>query len=221
MQFLDAFEDDQRSLFESAASRLELVRGELLLKKGDPGGDVFVLMDGVLEVLDRNNPELIVARLHPGEVVGEMAFIDDSPRSVDVRAEEGATVLRWARDDLRALLLRREDIAARFYRVVCHITSNRTRQVTEGVTSRAYNRGQSVSQEGLQRVREESRDLSERAKSRFLEVDTALRRNPNDDEAVAQVLESLDALQKRVHKLFSEHPEPEACEAAAEISRTS
>jgi CRP-like cAMP-binding protein len=217
MALLDCFNDAQRALFEGVAERIEIDRGDLLLKKGDPGGDVFIVLDGTVEVLDRNNPDMIVARINPGEVVGEMAFIDDSPRSVDVRAGDNCTILRWSRDDLANLLRREPMLAARFYEGVAIIASTRLRRLTAGVTSRAYSRGQSVSQEGLQRIKDEARDLSESIKSRFIQVETVLRNNPADSAAIDQVRGLLDLLEARVHEVFTQHPEPEASEIASEV----
>lgn len=217
MAFLDTFDPAQRALFESVAEVITLPRGELLLKKGDPGGDVFVLVDGSLEVLDRNNPDMIIHRMAPGDVVGEMAFLSDEPRSVDVRSGEDCSVMRWARDDLANLLRREPDLAARFYESVAVIASTRLRRLTAGVTSRAYNRTQSVSQEGLQRVKDEARTLSDQVKGRFIDVETVLRNNPSDTAAIDQVRGLLDLLEARVHDLFTSHPEAEACELASEI----
>ncbi|MCA9567875.1 MAG: cyclic nucleotide-binding domain-containing protein, partial [Myxococcales bacterium] len=96
MAFMDAFTDEQRSLFESTADVLDVRRGEYLLRKGEPGGDLFLLREGTLEAVDtRSSPEVILAVMTAGKVVGELSFLDGSPRSMDVRVAEDAKVLRW------------------------------------------------------------------------------------------------------------------------------
>lgn len=218
MSFLESFDPDQRTLFAGAAERLNLARSEYLLRRGEPGGDVYLVEHGSLEVVDsRSVPEVIVATMETGAVVGEMAFVDDSPRSIDVRAASDSVILRWARDDLRSLLARHPDLAATFYQVVCKVATARIRRLTEGAVRGGFQRAESVTQEGLQRLREEARAVAEHVKSRFLEVETLLRANAADQAAVAQVRGELDALEGRVHDLFTDHPEPEAGEIASEI----
>lgn len=218
MQLMESFSEEQRTVFRAAAERLELARGEYLLRRGEPGGDVFLLEQGALEVVDsRVTPEVIVANVPEGNLVGEMAFIDDSPRSADVRAGLDSVVLRWARDDLSKLLQQQPEIGSLFYQTVCREASLRVRRLTEGAVMGGFQRSEQVTQEGLQRLREETRALAEHVKSRFLEVETALRTNTEDTQALDQVKSLLDQLQGQVHDLFVDHPEPEAGDAAAEI----
>ena len=127
MSFLDALADTQRDQFVAAAERLQLGRGQYLLRRGEPGGDIFLVREGSLDVVDsRSTPEVIVANLDVGTMVGEMAFIDDSPRSADVRAGTECEVLRWSRDDLRTMLDRDRVLAAAFYESVCRVASQRS-----------------------------------------------------------------------------------------------
>ena len=64
MNFLESFSAEQRSVFLGAAETLTLDRGEYLLRRGEPGGDIYQLEEGALEVVDtRSTPEVIVATL--------------------------------------------------------------------------------------------------------------------------------------------------------------
>ena len=116
MSFLERFTPEQRNLFESAATRLDIPHGDYLMRRGEPGGDIFYVAGGEFDIIDtRTTPEVILKVCLPGEVVGEMSFIDDSPRSADVRARSDGAVLRWRRADLRTLLNRNPALAAAFF----------------------------------------------------------------------------------------------------------
>ena len=43
MQFLELFTPDHLSLFESAASKVQLSKGQYLIRRGEPGGDIYHL----------------------------------------------------------------------------------------------------------------------------------------------------------------------------------
>jgi len=217
MEFLATFDDAQRHAFLDAADVMILDRGDYLLRRGEPGGDVFMLKTGTLEVVDtRSTPEVILAALGEGTMVGEMAFVDSSPRSADVRAATGAEVLRWCRDDLRILLKRVPELAASFYEGVARTASSRIRTMTEGAVSGAYAKAEGMNQAGLARVKSETRELSENTKAQFLQVETALRADPYDEESIGRVWRLLDGLEEALRDLFAMYPEPEAQEIAAD-----
>jgi CRP-like cAMP-binding protein/SAM-dependent methyltransferase len=218
MDFLKAFADDQREIFLSGAEPMDLARGDYLLRHGEPGGDIFLLKTGTLEVVDtRTTPEVIVAVLEDGTMVGEMAFIDSSPRSVSVRAAASSEILRWGRDDLHSLLDRRPALAATFYETVAKVACARVRSLTEGAASGTFSKSEGMNQAGLARVKEEAREISENIKARFLKVETQLRADAYDEEAIKGVWALLDRLEGSLHELFINHPEPEAQDIAAKV----
>ena len=96
------FEDlDERSLEAIANSAVEQTYqpGQLVMRQGDTGVGAFIIRSGKVDVLqERDGKETKIATLGPGEVVGEMALLDEFPRSASVRATEPTTVLgiqRW------------------------------------------------------------------------------------------------------------------------------
>ena len=218
MDFLNSFTSEQKQRFLDGAARIELDRGDFVMRRGEPGGDVYLVHDGTLEVLDsRVQPEVIVSSMENGAILGEMAFIDDSPRSLDIRASRPSILLRWSQDDLRALLVRDTELAAVFYKAVCEVASGRIRRVTEGALRGGFQRPDTVSQEGLQRIKDEARSLTESTKSSFLQVETTLRQNPSNADAIERLRALLDRLETQIHELFTQHPEPEAGEIASEV----
>jgi hypothetical protein len=89
-----------------------LVVGEDLFRQGDPGGEVALLLDGVVEVLRDGR---LLVEIGPGAVLGERALLEGA-RTATVRAVTPLTVALIAgdalgREDLEALVTghRRED----------------------------------------------------------------------------------------------------------------
>lgn len=69
--------------------------GETIVKQGDKGIGFYLLLDGEAEVLRSGTK---VAGLHQGQFFGEMALLDEQPRTAEVRATTGARCLvlsRW------------------------------------------------------------------------------------------------------------------------------
>jgi CRP-like cAMP-binding protein len=100
--------------------------GQALIREGEPISDLYVTLDGQFAV-GRTSGE--IARLGPGEMLGEMSFLEQSRPSADVRAVFASRVLRLRRADLQQRLDEDGEFAARFYRGVALTLSARLRDV--------------------------------------------------------------------------------------------
>ena len=63
-------------------------KGDLIIKEGDQGKEAFVINKGHVEVtkLSPCGDQVVIARLGPGQIFGEMCLFDNSPRSASVYA---------------------------------------------------------------------------------------------------------------------------------------
>lgn len=67
--------------------RIQLEAGERLFQEGDEPGTAFLIESGAIEVKTRHRDrEVILSLLGPGDLVGEMAVIDDAPRTATATA---------------------------------------------------------------------------------------------------------------------------------------
>jgi CRP-like cAMP-binding protein len=83
--------------------------GSTIVHEGDAGGVGFYLItNGQVEV---RKGKKALAKLGAGEFFGEMALIDEAPRSADVVALEKTSCLMLTRWDLRGLIGAHPDIA--------------------------------------------------------------------------------------------------------------
>ncbi len=71
-----------------------LKKSEYLFREGDPSVAMYVIKTGKLGILkSKGNSEITLAELGPGDMVGEMAFFDQKPRSASARALADTTVI--------------------------------------------------------------------------------------------------------------------------------
>jgi len=83
------------------AEPMTLQAGETLIEEGSSGDSLFVVLRGELDVTKRSGDgELPLARIGPGAIQGEMAAIEERPRTASVRAVGEAQVLRVPRGAL-------------------------------------------------------------------------------------------------------------------------
>jgi EAL domain-containing protein (putative c-di-GMP-specific phosphodiesterase class I) len=70
-----------------SALRLSLLAGEAVFREGDPPTTAFLIESGEIEVtMLRSGERVTLSRLGPGDLLGEMAVIDDAPRTATALA---------------------------------------------------------------------------------------------------------------------------------------
>jgi CRP-like cAMP-binding protein len=87
---------------------IDLAAGEVVFREGDGGRELFVVLEGELEILKRSKRQrdARVAILGRHDWFGEMSILDVMPRSATVRVLAPARLLRVTATDLDALYRR-------------------------------------------------------------------------------------------------------------------
>jgi CRP-like cAMP-binding protein len=111
------------------ASRVELPAGEELFHEGDDGDAMYVVASGEIRVV---KGEEEVARLGAGEVLGEMALLEDAPRSATARAASTCTVYRIDRGAFEELLESEDHAAYRLLHGLARLLCARLRRAIGG-----------------------------------------------------------------------------------------
>jgi hypothetical protein len=107
---LDGFTEDEAALCLEKSTIIECQASDRILKKGGVARNLFVVLDGTLEVRDG---DAVQAVLSPGDVFGEMAFLLERPRTADVyAATDGARILSLSEAQLKKMVQSDPRIAA-------------------------------------------------------------------------------------------------------------
>jgi len=108
-------------------------KNSVILFEDDPGDALYVVAEGQVKVvlIGEDGREVILSVLGPGEFFGEMALIDDEPRSAHVIAMEDSSLLVLRREEFQGILRQSPGIAVALLREL----SRRLRRVDEKVGS--------------------------------------------------------------------------------------
>ncbi len=110
----------------------QLSAGHVLFREGDKGDALYFVLDGTLEVTQKSGQdrEIILATFNAGEYFGEMALLEDKPRSASARVVSDCRLLALDREDFTALLEKNPAIALQMTRAI----SERLRRTTPFTT---------------------------------------------------------------------------------------
>ena len=101
-QYLDA---DEREVLARQLDEVRIPAGQLVFQANDPGGTLFVIREGSVEVFikDETGERYVLETPGPGEVFGEISFLDGGSRTASVVVVEDLDALAVDRDDLSHL----------------------------------------------------------------------------------------------------------------------
>src|SRR5262249_22253113 len=123
------------SLFAGAASR-HLKAGEALFVAGEPGDGCYRLEQGLLKVVvtSPQDEERILTMLAPGAIVGELAMLDDGPRSASVFAVRDCEVSFISRAAFEERTIRHPEI----YQQLIKVLATRLRETDDTVAATCF-----------------------------------------------------------------------------------
>jgi len=104
-------------------------QGHTLIKEGDYGAQAFLIQSGSVKIFtEHEGKEVVLAKLGPGQIIGEMALIFDGPRTASVRALEDCNVVVITREQFRHKLEKTDQTVRAIVKMLCSriIASNNT-----------------------------------------------------------------------------------------------
>jgi CRP-like cAMP-binding protein len=110
--------------------------GTKIFQHGDLGDKLYLILDGKVRI-SREVPgmgEEALAVLGPGQVFGEMALLDDSPRSADARVHERCRLLAIPKDGFDDLLFLHKDLAYEVLWNIVRLLASRLRETNDKLT---------------------------------------------------------------------------------------
>lgn len=103
----------------AVAAERTFARGELVLEEGSPGRELYILLEGEVEVIKgHGDAAMVLAHRGPGELFGEMSLIEDVPRFATVRAIRPCRMLEFSEAAIEELLSREPELLFQFVRAL-------------------------------------------------------------------------------------------------------
>ncbi|MEO8378115.1 MAG: cyclic nucleotide-binding domain-containing protein [Acidobacteriota bacterium] len=134
----------EMKLLATFSSEERFREGSMIFREGDKGDKLFIVLDGRVRI-SKFIPgvgEEALAVLDRGDFFGEMALIDEKPRSADAKAHEiDATVLSIDRATLNEILSMDPHASLQFLNLLCRMISRRLREINEKIVQWKYMSG--------------------------------------------------------------------------------
>ena len=134
----------EMKLLATFSSEERFREGSMIFREGEKGDKLFIVLDGRVRI-SKFIPgvgEEALAVLDRGDFFGEMALIDDKPRSADAKAHESdATVLSIDRATLNEILSMDPHASLQFLNLLCRMISRRLREINDKIVQWKYMSG--------------------------------------------------------------------------------
>ena len=129
--------DDQAfAALTEELTEVDLSRGATLFHEGDPGDQLYFIVSGKIK-LGRTAPdgrESLVAVMGPGELFGEMALFDPSPRSTSATAVSETRLAGLKHENLKKVIERSPDVSAQLLQAL----ARRLRRTNESLADLVF-----------------------------------------------------------------------------------
>lgn len=91
IDLFSSFDTNELESFATALEEIQITAGTVLCSEGDPGQDMFILLDGTLQIF---KDKRAITTIQPIDYIGEMSIIEKKPRSATVIASTPARLFR-------------------------------------------------------------------------------------------------------------------------------
>jgi len=128
--------DEELALVSDITAERDFSAGEVVFKEGDVGDAFYAVLEGRVRISKQvvGVGEEALAILDQGSYFGEMALIDDFPRSASAIAQTDCRILMMDKADFSRLLSSHKDLAYRLLWVFCRTLSQRLRETNEKIS---------------------------------------------------------------------------------------
>jgi len=104
--FFSPLNADERKKLADEATLHVFNAGEMIIREGDPGRSIYVILDGKVKVFtrDHHGKELELALLEVSQFFGEMSFLTGKPRSGSVMAVDTSVIVELSYTSMRRVV---------------------------------------------------------------------------------------------------------------------
>lgn len=109
----------------------DYLRDEVIFDEGEEGQAIYIVLDGGVLICRQGEPETgLFASLGPGTFFGDVALLDDSPRTAQARAAENSRLAVFFRADFLGLMKTHAVIASKISLQLARNMGSRLREAT-------------------------------------------------------------------------------------------
>lgn len=139
IRFFELLDDDDRRALAEVIDRLTLDEGRVLFEVGEPGDELYIVREGAVElfVKDTVGQKITLHTARVGDIFGELALLDDEPRSATAVALTPTSLLVLDRGDLSLLFQRKPDAALAMLAALSSMTRKADRLLQTRVSRNA------------------------------------------------------------------------------------
>ncbi|HLQ11270.1 MAG TPA: cyclic nucleotide-binding domain-containing protein [Ktedonobacteraceae bacterium] len=121
VELLSNLDKKELQVLSKSCQERKYSAGSTLIKQGDTGVGLYVIISGHVKTTQAKNPdraEVDLGTYGPGNVLGEMALLDDLPRSATITAVDDVTALLLPVWEFRATVRDHPEIALKLLAVL-------------------------------------------------------------------------------------------------------
>ncbi len=109
----------------------KLKKGSVLFRKGDTGTKLYAVCAGAIRIscTSEEGNDVILNLISPGDIFGEISFLDRGPRTADAVVIEDSEVMEIERQDFSQLIREYPEVSMRLIEILC----SRLRRTSEQV----------------------------------------------------------------------------------------
>ena len=187
---------------------------EIILKEGRLSQAIYLIRKGIVRVeRAASGRDVAIAFLEPGEVFGEMSFLEGVPTSAAIIAQDDVEVCLLDRENLYSLLTSVPGLSERFHQSLAHNLSSRLRQ-TSSLAAHLMRRMRLAPEYDLQRTGQAGHDAippeligeTELFKRNLYSIEQGIR-NRELEEAQEQINRACNMLISSLREQIIQEPE--------------
>ncbi len=140
---------EDKKIMQEAADQYIFSANEIIIKQGDAAQGIYIMNEGTIIV---EQDGMILARLGPGEIFGEMSYIEGKPVSATIVSESESKIALISVPKANELLTTYPDLASRFFKTLVVNLSSRLRNTSKRLAQIRLGRGEDAPSSKLAKV---------------------------------------------------------------------
>ncbi|MCL2480115.1 MAG: diguanylate cyclase [Spirochaetaceae bacterium] len=120
-------EGAELDILVSCMKRTQFNRGEIVFSEGEEGDTMYVILDGNINIFVplANGTEISLATIEKGNFFGDMAIIENAPRSASCKAVESCELIALSRSDFYGIIRHHPETALKILYRMMNIMAER------------------------------------------------------------------------------------------------